>query len=425
MTFANDDTVAKITQKVIGRDSERSDILDFVDKCDSARLGRTMYVCGSPGVGKTVCVQNVLDSWMRETDERTQTVRKYDYRNVIGLHDHLKVFVALENLIKGTSCVSHIRKKRPRGLEDDIGESFAQVADCVDSVVDVVRNYCVKPTTCVFVLDEIDYLCPSLSGVTRGGASKASLAAKRQLELIKSLFSLPRKLEGSKCCLILIGIANSIDLSAKLTARSRDMLIDSTLIFRPYTAGELASIVGEVSEHKLDRISVEICSRKVAALHGDCRKVIDLCKQAKSNQIKSGSESAGVKDLMAVMEKAYRSQSESSVTLKALPIQQLLVLVAACRYATRNNERTDFFIPELKKELCCLAKEQNIPSDFVGPMASLVERVHALAQSGLMALKAATRSRPAVWRLNSPPDQLENTLRETNQVVASALAARE
>lgn len=222
----------KTTRNVIGRDSERSDILDFVDKCEASKQGRTMYVCGSPGVGKTVCVQNVIESWVKKGDDKGQTIRKYNYRNVIGLHDHLKVFVALENLIKGKSFVSQVRK-RPRGSTDDVGESFARVADCVDSVVATAREHCTSATTCVFVLDEIDYLCPALSAVTRGGGSKTSLAAKRQFELITSLFSLPRKLEGTKCRLILIGIANSIDLSTKLSARSRVPLIDSTLIFGP------------------------------------------------------------------------------------------------------------------------------------------------------------------------------------------------
>ena len=415
--------MANAPRNVIGRESERCNLLDFVDKCEESRCGRTKYVCGSPGVGKTVCVQNVVESWVR--GQKSQTIRKYDYRNVIGLHDHLKVFVALENLIKGTSYASQIRKKRQRG-SDDIGESFAHVADCVDSVIAAARDSCTKPTTCVFVLDEIDYLCPSLSAVTRGGACKASLSAKRQLELISSLFSLPRKLEGTNCCLIIIGIANSIDLSAKLAVgRSREPLIDSTLIFRPYSAGELAAIVNVVSENQLDAISVEICSRKVAALHGDCRKVIDLCKQAKSNRTADVFEEgvAGVKDLLHVMDKAYRSQAESCVTLKALPIQQLLVLVAACRFAMAHEERTEFSLVELKTELSSMARNQNIPTDFVGPMTSLMERLHALSHSGLVTLKAASKTKPVTWRLNAPPEQLEATLKQTSQVVASALVS--
>lgn len=385
-----------------------------------------MYVCGSPGVGKTMCVQNVLDAW---SSKGSGSVCRHDYLNVIGLHDHLKVFGAIENLIKGRSFVSQI-KKRGRGGKDDIGETFAQVADCVDSVIATATQCCQKPTTCVFVVDEIDYLCPSLSAVTRGGAAKSSMAAKRQLELITSLFSLPHKLDNTNCCLIVIGIANSIDLSTKLatlttnsrSTRARSPLIDSTLIFRPYTAGELKSIVNEVAGDELDAVAVEICSRKVAALHGDCRKVIDLCKQAKAVKTKSGdSQRASVKDLMSVMETAYKSQSESSATLKALPLQQLLVLVAACRHANACPARTDFAISHLRDGLGVLIKELNIPAAAVGQMTSLMEHVVALSNSGLMTVKEASRSKPAVWRLNCPADSLEETLKKTNYLIATAL----
>ena len=425
----------EMDRKVIGRETERSSILAFVDKCEESGIGQTMYVCGSPGVGKTVCVQNVLQDWLKATASSRRSLHKSDYLNIIGLHDHLKVFTAIENLIKGKSFVSQI-KKRGRSGGDDIGETFAQVADCVDSVVATARDHCQKPTTCVVVLDEIDYLCPSLSAVTRGGNTKSSLAGKKQLDLVTSLFSLPQKLAGTNCCLVVIGIANSIDLSGKITAltsnsrscRNREALISSTLIFRPYSAGELKSIVNEMTENQLDPVAVEICSRKVAALHGDCRKVIDLCKQAKSNKAaKQGGASgtASIKDLMAVMDTAYKSQAESSVSLKALPLQQLLVLVAACRHATSHSERTEFAVPDLKSALLVLIKELNIPSLAVGQMTSLMEHVVALTNSGLMTLRAPVGQRKASWRLNAPAEQLEETLKKTNTLIANALGGVE
>ena len=413
---------------VVGREDERASIFAFVEDCEVSKLGKTMYVCGSPGVGKTLCVQKVLQEWHSNRCSPRAAGRRFDYLNVIGLNDHLKVFTAIETLIKGKSFVSQI-KKRGRKTVDDIGETFAQVSDCIDSVVATAKEHCAKETTCVFVLDEIDYLCPSLSAVTRGGNSKSSLAARRQLDLITSLFALPESLASTKCCLIVIGIANSIDLSNKIGALAnstrsarRKPLIDSTLVFKPYSASELKSIVNKMTDNSLDQVAVEICSRKVAALHGDCRKVIDLCKQAKSSsKAKNGDGNATIQDLMGVMEAAYKSQAESSSTLKSLPLQQLLVLVAACRYANSHSDRTEFAVPDLKMALSTLIAEMNIPSIVVGQMTSLIEHMVALSNSGLMTVRVPTAAKRGMWRLNCHPDQLEDTLKKTNALVARAL----
>ena len=398
-----------------------------------------MYICGSPGVGKTLSVRHVLEAWKSVlTLPRVSSVRRYSYINVIGLKDHCKVFSLIEDMVKGGSFVSKIRKGKGKPA-DDTGETFAQVVDCVDSVVQVARDNCRSKTTCVLVVDEIDYLCPSLSAVTRGGAAKTSAAAKRQFELVSALFTLPKRLVDTNCTLIIVGIANSIDLSTKLSAmssncratRGREPLIDKTLIFRPYTASELKAIVNEVTNNALDPVAVEVCSRKVAALHGDCRKVIDLCKQAKSKKIRNegSSESADpesgatVRDLMAVMDTAYKSQGESSSTLRALPQQQLLVLVAACRHANKHSERTEFPITDLRTALATLVRELNIPAAAVGQMTSLMEHAMALSNSGLMSVKqpSGIKQRVATWKLNAPPDILEETLKHTNRLIANAL----
>jgi len=439
---------------VIGREAERSSILAFVDKCEETRNGGVLYCAGPPGTGKTLCTQNVLNDWTKS--KSCKTSRRYDYLNVIGLNDHLRVFSAIETLVKGKSYVTQIRK-RGRSKIDDNAEPFAMVADCIASVIETANEYCSKPTTCVFVLDEIDYLCPSLSSVARGGNSRSAMTAKKQLDLITSLFSLPAHLtkRGSNLSLVIIGIANSIDLSEKITALSKPSkrqqatctipygpLISSTLLFRPYQASELKAIVNQITENELDPVAVELCSRKVASIHGDCRKVIDLCKQAKNTGAAATTSNTGhdagpttVKHLMSAMDKAYKSQSESISTLRSLPLQQLLVLVAACRYASAHQERTDFGISDLKASLGSLVRELNVPMIEVGHLSTMMEHVTALVHSGLMTIKTAKSGTPmpassgslatvkgnVLWRLNCPFEQLQETLKKTRGLVARAL----
>ena len=430
-----------MSSNVIGRQPERSNILDFVATCESKSTGAVLYCAGAPGTGKTLCVQNVLNSWVK--DKSCKQARRYDYVNVIGLNDHLRLFTSIESLIRGKSYVTQIRKRgRSNAKIIDNAEPFAMVADCVDSVASLVRAYDGQTATCVLVIDELDYLCPSLSSVTRGGNSKSVITAKKQLELIRSLFLLPQKLStmGSKITLVIIGIANSIDLAEKLTSltsscRGGRRLIESTLLFRPYDATELKAIVNQITNNSLDADALELCSRKVATVHGDCRKVIDLCKQATNNKRRRtettdhpDSSSASIVDLLPAIDQAFKSHSESVSTLKSLPLQQLFVLVAACRHAVAHPERTDFPITDLKTALNVLVKDLNVPFIDVGQVSTMMEHVMALSNCGFMTLKSKGNQINVVrsdmfWRLNTPSERLQDTLMKTNAVIASALGA--
>ena len=432
-----------MSSNVIGRESERSNILDFVANCEAKTEGGVLYCAGAPGTGKTLCVQNVLNGWVKEKSCKAN--RRYDYVNVIGLNDHLRLFTSIESLMRGKSFVSQIRKRgRSNAKINDNAEPFAMVADCVDSVVSLGRSYDGTPTTCVLVIDELDYLCPALSSVTRGGNSKSVINAKKQLDLVRSLFSIPQKLAliGSKITLVIIGIANSIDLSEKLTSLSGSSkarrLVDSTLLFRPYEAAELKAIVNQITNNSLDPDALELCARKVATVHGDCRKVIDLCKQATNNKRRrtpgdtdNGSKSATIADLLPAMDGAFKSHSESVTTLKSLPLQQLFVLVAACRHAVAHSERSDFPISDLKTALGQLVRDLNVPSIDVGQVSTMMEHVMALSNCGFMTLKSKGSNQVNVvrsdmfWRLNTPSEKLQDTLMKTNAVIAYALGGGE
>ena len=54
-------------------------------------------------------------------------------------------------------------------------------------------------------------------------------------------------------------------------------------------------------------------------------------------------------------------------------------------------------------------------------MTSLMENVMALSNSGLMGVKPAAGLKAASWRLNAPPDILEETLRNTHKLIANVL----
>mmetsp|Transcript_30285 Transcript_30285/g.37410 ORF Transcript_30285/g.37410 Transcript_30285/m.37410 type:complete len:231 (-) Transcript_30285:1876-2568(-) len=47
--------------EIIGRESEKDQIHNFMKECMSNRVGASLYICGSAGTGKTACVTETLD----------------------------------------------------------------------------------------------------------------------------------------------------------------------------------------------------------------------------------------------------------------------------------------------------------------------------------------------------------------------------
>ena len=205
--------------------------------------------------------------------------------------------------------------------------------------------------------------------------------------------------------------------------RGRDPLIDSTVIFRPYTESELGLILDNVTGGSLDKEAIRFCTQRIAKLNGDCRTVMDLCKQAQSSASAAGNE-VSVRDVAATFNRVFRSQTQSVAMLKALPQQQLLVLVAACRHASRHQDRSEFPITDLRTALNSLVQDLNIPPGVLGQMTSVMEHAVALSNSGLMNVKQPSgtgKNRVATWRVCGPPDLLEQALTFTNDLIAHAL----
>ena len=148
------------------------------------------------------------------------------------------------------------------------------------------------------VLDEIDQLdCksqeilytlfewPSLPN------SRLVLIGKSCLHNLLLFISTPnyngRKLHPLLMILLLIGIANALDLTDRILPRlqSHVRCRPQLLHFPPYSKDQIVTILqgritGECGETQtvIDPMAVQFCARKVAAVHGDLRKALDICR---------------------------------------------------------------------------------------------------------------------------------------------------
>lgn len=110
------------------------------------------------------------------------------------------------------------------------------------------------------------------------------LESKHQ-EILYTMFEWP-SLPKSK--LILIGIANALDLTDRILPRlqARPKCKPELLHFAPYTREQIVKIIQdrlssvEAGSSILDAAAVQFCARKVSAMAGDMRKALDICRRA-------------------------------------------------------------------------------------------------------------------------------------------------
>ena len=123
-----------------------------------------------------------------------------------------------------------------------------------------------------------------------------------------------------------------------------------------------------------------------------------------------------------VLDRCYRSTFDSEAALRTLPLQQLLVLAAACSVASGNVGSEEFPFSALRRGLTVTAASLGLPStQTAASVSSLLDQAVALSQCGLIGMRDPAKGRLGVWRLLVPAEALKTTLVNTNALIAKAL----
>ena len=114
---------------------------------------------------------------------------------------------------------------------------------------------------CVLLVDELDYIM------------------NRKQNVIYNLFDWPGRRQAR---LVVVGIANTMDLPEQLMPRVHSRLGLTRMTFAPYTREQLQRIVQERLRglEAFDDDAVELCARKVASVSGDVRRALQICRRA-------------------------------------------------------------------------------------------------------------------------------------------------
>jgi cell division control protein 6 len=228
------------TGAIIGRDAERSELQAFVEKRLQAKSSGCIYVSGPPGTGKTALVSQITDAF------KDWPALQSSYCNCMSIKTARDVYSKLFDDFGVTDALE--------------GTEMARLKKAFHS-----RN---KPY--LVVLDEID----GLLGV--------------DLELLYQLFEWSLHKSSS---LVLIGIANALDLTDRFLPRLKSKTMKPLLVpFLPYSASEISSIITSKltgllpPNHSapdgfvpfMHPTAIQFVCRKVATQTGDVRKAFAI-----------------------------------------------------------------------------------------------------------------------------------------------------
>ncbi|KAH9498132.1 AAA ATPase [Bulinus truncatus] len=375
---------------LVGREKEEAEIEKFVtDKIKQHGSG-SMYISGAPGTGKTAVVSHILDSIKVQ---------------------HSNVNVAFINcmMLKDSNTVF-------KQLLDQLGESVTKVKDAMKTLEKVFTSIA---TPVLLVLDEIDQL------------------DSKHHHVLYQIFEWPT-LPNSK--LILIGIANALDLTDRILPRLQASSVCQPVLlnFPPYTVSQITEILKNrlQKECVLEPAAISFCARKISAVAGDARKALDVCHRAieliesdvRGQQVLKPTDcnsptkkhqtpvkKVSVMHISKVMSEVYGSSVQSANSGDhELPLQQKLA-ICSLLLLVKSGKFKEVPLGKLHETYSTVCKRQHVAPVDQGEFYSVLSLLDA---RGVMAMKKAKETRLIKISLKLDEHELEQTLKDKTLLAA-------
>ncbi|XP_051013792.1 cell division control protein 6 homolog [Acomys russatus] len=379
-----------VPDRLPAREQEMTVIREFLKEHICGKKAGSLYLSGAPGTGKTACLSRILQDFKKEV-KGFQTIML----NCMSLRSAQAVFPAIAQEIGQEEMCRPAGKDLMRKLEK--------------------RMTAEKGPMIVLVLDEMD-----------------QLDSKGQ-DVLYTLFEWPW-LSNSR--LVLIGIANTLDLTDRILPRleAREKCKPRLLNFPPYTRNQIATILqdrlNEVSSDQvLDSAAIQFCARKVSAVSGDIRKALDVCRRAieivesdvKSQTIlrplsecQSPSESLVPKRVsLAHISQVISEVDANKVALSqektqgSLPLQQK-ILICSLLLLTRRLKIKEVTLGKLYEAYGSICRKQQVAAVDQSECLSLSG---LLESRGILGLKKNKESRLTKVSLKIEEKEIEHVLR--------------
>lgn len=271
---------------IVGRERERKVITEFLESRIISGGHGALYLSGTPGTGKSALLSEVLGKCI----EKAQAIDSQYYIKVaeincvtVGAASHVFLKIHEEFASDDKNYAGNDKSETEDEEEVLLYGINRQIID------DLEKRFLGSSSTdtrYVLVLDEMDYIMT------------------RDQEVLHRLFQWACTADSR---LVLVGIANALDLADRLLPRlQRAGLVPESLAFKPYQASEIVRVLEarlwtlEDKKNVTEEIqnvdnttpqkpqmpplmhpaAIQLCARRVAANMGDLRKAFDICRNA-------------------------------------------------------------------------------------------------------------------------------------------------
>ncbi len=307
-----------LPNNVLYREEQIMEIANVLAPALRLEKPSNLFLFGKTGTGKTLTTKHLLNS-MKETARANNIPLK-----TVFINCKLKRVADTEYRLIAQLIREFKQQVPPTGLPtDEVYNIFYGLLDRQKQVV-------------ILVLDEIDQLTNKIGD-----------------EVLYNLTRINSELKNAQLCLI--GISNRLIFSDNLDPRIKSSLSQEEIIFPPYNALQIQTILNEraVKAFKEDIIEagvVEKCAAYAARDHGDARRAIDLLRIAGELADRSGSEIIKINHLDEAEKKIERDRIINSVV--GQPKQFQGVLYSVILIAQQKNIFFTGEIYDIYKKIC-------------------------------------------------------------------------
>ncbi|KAL9031717.1 MAG: hypothetical protein Q9196_000265 [Gyalolechia fulgens] len=235
--------VSSIPATLPCRDAEFNTVYTNLEAAITAGSGACIYISGTPGTGKTATVREVVAQL-----------------NASVLADELDDFIFVE--------INGMKVTDPHQSYSLLWEALKGERVSPSHALGLLEREFERPSPrrvpCVVLMDELDQL------------------VTKDQSVMYNFFNWPG-LRHSR--LIVLAVANTMDLPERTLSNKISSRLGLTRITFPgYTHEQLQTIISSRLSHVpgqiVDPDAIQFASRKVAAVSGDARRALDICRRA-------------------------------------------------------------------------------------------------------------------------------------------------